>query len=256
MFKYLRVTKKGMLTLLNKEFAFNQKPNPFMQPDIRGILIIAGNYGSGKTETAVNLAATARKTGMDVNIADLDLVNPYFRTREARVPLEALGVKVILPHRNYLHADLPILAPAVASMIRQPADLTILDAGGDDVGVTVLAALEGVFKEKKVNMLQVINAFRPFTETVEGCLRIKSEIETSSKLKVTGLVSNANLIEETKVDHIYTGLDLVQAVAERTGLDMEFITASTKVLPTLDPGRIPCPVLKINRKLLPPWKRI
>lgn len=234
----------------------NPKRNPFSRPDVTGIVVIAGNYGSGKTETAINLAAAARKTGMDVNIADLDLVNPYFRTREAREPLEALGVKVILPERQYMHADLPILAPAVAGMIRQPADLTILDAGGDDVGVTVLAALESVLKEKEVQMFQVINLFRPFTETLEGCLRIKSEIEASSKLNVTGLVSNANLIDETGAGHIYAGLDLVRSVSDKTGLNIEFITASSEVLPTLDPGKVPCPVLEIDRKLLPPWKRI
>ena len=108
-----------------------------MQPDISGIIIIAGNYGSGKSETAVNLAAVSRKGGKSVKITDLDLVNPYFRSREAKKLLEDLGVEVVLPDAKYMHADLPILTPAVAGMIKNPAELTILDAGGDDVGVTV-----------------------------------------------------------------------------------------------------------------------
>lgn len=226
-----------------------------MDIDIKGIVIICGNYGSGKTETAVNLAARSRQKGMDVKIADLDLVNPYFRTREARIPLEKLGIKVVLPHRQYMHADLPILTPAVAGMIRQPSELTILDAGGDDVGVTVLAALADHLSGKTVHMLQVINLYRPFTETVEGCLKIKQEIETSSKLKITGLVSNANLIDETTPDHIYKGYDLVREVSKTTGLKIEFITASSRMIPRLDMDRFLCPVLTIDRKLVPPWKK-
>ncbi|WDP93345.1 MAG: cobalamin biosynthesis protein CbiA [Desulfobacter sp.] len=225
-------------------------------PDINGIVVIAGNYGSGKSETAVNLAVAGRKQGKTVKITDLDLVNPYFRTREARQPLEELGVQVVLPPSKYMHADLPILAPAVAGMIQAPAELTILDAGGDDVGVTVLAALAHVLAGRDIQMLQVINPMRPFTETLEGCLKIRQEIEASAKLKITGLVSNANLIDETTPDIIYRGVDLVREVSSATGLDIKFITASTRLMPQLDMSRIGCPVLPIDRKLAPPWKRI
>ena len=224
--------------------------------ELRGIVVIAGNYGSGKTETAIHLAASSQKQGVQTSIADLDLVNPYFRTREARIPLESLGVNVILPDAQYHHADLPILVPAVAGIIKSPSQLTILDAGGDDVGVTVLAALESELANQPVQMLQVINAFRPNTDTLEGCLRIKSEIEASSKLKVTGIVSNTNLMDETTPEHIYHGYELVSEVAEATGLPVEFITASTQVLPLIEPDRIACPILTIDRQLLPPWKSI
>ncbi|MCG8633479.1 MAG: division plane positioning ATPase MipZ [Desulfobacterales bacterium] len=227
-----------------------------MEINLSGTIIIAGNYGSGKSETAVNLAATGRARGLSVKITDLDLVNPYFRSREARQPLEDLGVDVVLPDPKYMHADLPILTPAVAGIIQAPAELTILDAGGDDVGVTVLAALADVFKGRDIQMLQVINPLRPFTETLDGCLTIKKEIEESSKLKVTGLVSNANLIDETTPEIIYDGYDLVRRVSDATGLDIAFITASTRLMPRLDTARFTCPVLPIDRKLAPPWKRI
>ncbi len=227
-----------------------------MNIDINGIVIICGNYGSGKTETAVNLAAKRKMDGLDVKISDLDLVNPYFRTREARVSLEAMGIDVILPDKKYMHADLPILAPAVAGIIRQPSELTILDAGGDDVGVTVLAALQDHLSKAKVKMLQVINPFRPFTEDIKGCIRIKNEIESSSKMKITGLVSNANLIDETRPEHIYKGYDLLKEISGATGLKIEFITASSHLLPQLELDQFACPVLEIDRKLVPPWKRI
>ena len=226
-----------------------------MNIDTKGIAIICGNYGSGKTETAVNLAVAMQMKGVDVTIADLDLVNPYFRAREARVLLEEMGIKVILPDERYMHADLPILTPAVAGIVKQPSELTILDAGGDDVGVTVLAALADHLSKKKVQLLQVINPFRPFTENVESCIKIKEEIESSSKMKITGFVSNANLIDETKPEHIYKGYDLLTAVSKAAGLKVEFITAVSHLIPQLEMDRFNCPVLELDRKLNLPWKR-
>lgn len=226
-----------------------------MQPDISGIIIIAGNYGSGKSETAVNLAAASRRAGKSVKLTDLDLVNPYFRSREAKKPLEDLGVEVVLPNKKYMHADLPILTPAVAGMIKNPARLTILDAGGDDAGVKVLAALADVLEKGDVKLLQVINLLRPETCDVQGCLRIKAKIEAAAKLPVTGLISNANLLDETTPQMIYDGYDLVRRVSEATGRNIEFITASTRLLPQLDMERISCPILTIDRLLAPPWAR-
>jgi MinD-like ATPase involved in chromosome partitioning or flagellar assembly len=223
--------------------------------DLKGIVIICGNYGSGKTETAVNLAVTKKQDGLDVKIADLDLVNPYFRTREAKGLLEDMGIGVVLPDIKYMHADLPILTPAVAGMIQQPSELTILDAGGDDAGVTVLAALADHLSKKQVTMLQVINPFRPFTENVDGCIKIKEEIEQSSKIKVTGIVSNANLIDETTPEHIYKGYDLLKDVSKATGIEMKFITAGSHLISQLELDRFSCPVLEIDRKLKFPWSR-
>ena len=140
---------------------------------IKGIVIIVGNYGSGKTEVSINLAVNQKRAGVDVKIADLDLVNPYFRTREARKPLLKLGIEVVVPEEKYLQADLPILSPVVAGLIRQPSDLTLIDAGGNDVGATVLAALADSFRNKRVHMLQVVNPFRPFTDTIESCLKMR-----------------------------------------------------------------------------------
>ena len=140
-------------------------------------------------------------------------------------------------------------------MIRNPHGLALLDAGGDDVGATVLASLAGHLKGRKVRMLQVINPFRPFTETVEGCLRIGREIETSSKLAITGIVGNANLIDETDPETIYNGYDIVRQVSVKTGLQLEFVTAAANLLPGIDLTRFECPVLPIERQMVPPWKK-
>ncbi len=222
---------------------------------IKGIVIIVGNFGSGKTEVAVNLAVNRKRSGIDVRIADLDLVNPYFRTREARKPLAELGIEVVLPPEKYLQADLPILSPAIAGLIRRPSQLTLIDAGGNDVGATVLASLADPFRKKRVYMLQVVNPYRPFTDTVAGCLRIRDQIEKASKMSITGIVGNANLIDETTVEQIYNGYDFVKALSDRSRLPLEFITASAELLPEIDVERFSCPVLPIERQLVPPWKK-
>jgi len=223
--------------------------------NLTGIVIIVGNYGSGKTEVAINLAAHQKRAGLDVRIADLDLVNPYFRTREVKDSLSELGIDVVLPPDEYLQADLPILSPQVAGMIRQPAELSLLDVGGNDVGATVLASLEDVFQDKPVTMLQVINPLRPFTNTVAGCLKIRSEIENASRLAVNGIVGNANLIDETSLEDIYIGYDFFQALSDESQLPMAFITVARELLSATDLSRFTCPVLPIDRQLVPPWQK-
>ena len=222
---------------------------------IKGIVVIVGNFGSGKTEVSINLAVSQKRAGVDVKIADLDLVNPYFRTREARKLLSELGIEVVLPDEKYLQADLPILSPAVAGLIRRPSDLTLIDVGGNDVGATVLAALADSFRNKQVHMLQVVNPLRPFTNTIESCLKIRNDIERASKMAINGIIGNANLIDETSVDDIYNGYDFMKALSIKGGLPLEFITASVELLPELDMGRFSCPVLSIERQLVPPWKK-
>ena len=226
-----------------------------MKINLTGIVVVVGNYGSGKTEVCINLAVHRKRAGVDVRMADLDLVNPYFRTREARGPLSEMGIDLVLPPDQYLHADLPILSPLVAGMIRQPAELTLLDVGGDDAGATILATLEDAFKNKPIRVLQVVNPLRPFTETIEGCLKIRKEIEQAAKLPVDGLIGNANLIDETTADEIYDGYEFVKGLSEQSDLALEFITVARELLPAIDVRRFSCPVLAIDRQLVPPWKK-
>ena len=220
---------------------------------IEGIVVIVGNFGSGKTEVAINVAVNRKLAGIDVRLADLDLVNPYFRTREARRALAELGIEVVLPPDKYLQADLPVLSPVISGMIRQPSQLTLLDAGGDGVGATVLASLSDSLRGKNVNMFQVVNPFRPFTETVSGCLKIREEIEDAAQMAINGIIGNANLIDETTVDDLYRGYDFIQELSRKSELPVKFITAVTDLLPRIDKNRIACDILKIERQLVPPW---
>ncbi len=226
-----------------------------MEIDLQGIVVVVGNYGSGKTEVSINLAVNKKRAGIDVKIADLDLVNPYFRTREARHQLSILGIDMALPPEEYLQADLPILSPVVAGLIKNPVELTIIDAGGDDAGATVLATLADAFKGKSIHMLQVVNPLRPFTNTVKDCLKMRSEIEAASKMTINGIVGNSNLIDETKPEDIYSGYEFVKLLSQESGLALKFITVPSNLMTEIDISRFSCPVLQIERQLVPPWKK-
>ncbi|MDX9787753.1 MAG: cobalamin biosynthesis protein CbiA [Desulfobacterales bacterium] len=226
-----------------------------MEIGLKGVVVIVGGYGSGKTEVAINLAVNQKRRGAKVRVADLDLVNFYFRTREAKHYLADLGIDLVLPPKQYMNADLPILAPEVAGMIRHPAELTLLDVGGDDAGATVLASLADAFSGRPYRMLQVVNPFRPNTATMAGCLKIQKEIEAASGMTIDGIIGNANLIDETTHEVVQQGYVFVSALSDHTGLPLEFITASTDLLPQLDTASFGCPILAIDRRLSMPWTK-
>lgn len=217
------------------------------------IVLIVGNYGSGKTEVAVNLAIRL-SAQRDVSIADLDIVNPYFRCREAREEMEAFGIRVINPKGEYQAADLPIILPEIRGAVLGEKGTLIFDVGGDDAGARVLSSLADVFADRPYVMLQILNARRPFTQTAEGCLKIGREIEAASRLRVTGLVSNTHLLEETDAETVLDGLRLAREVGAEAGLPVSFMTADESLRGAFDADKAGCPVLWIKRRMLPPWK--
>jgi hypothetical protein len=222
---------------------------------LEGVVVLVGSYGSGKSEVAVNLAVYHRRAGMTVRIADLDLVNPYFRSRDAEAQLTGLGIDVVLPPKPYVQSELPVLSPRVAGLIRRAEGLTLLDAGGDPVGARVLAALGDAFAGRPCQVLQVINPLRPDTRSVAGCTRILRQIEASAHLAITGLIGNAHLIDETTPQVIVDGYAFVNEVRAASGLPLVFVTVAEELLSQVDPTQFDCPVLAIRRQLVPPWKR-
>lgn len=222
---------------------------------LEGIVVIVGNYGSGKSEVAINLAVHHRQAGVDVRLADLDLVNPYFRSREAEKQLAELGIGMVLPPKPYVRSELPVLSPAVAGLIRRPGGLAILDVGGDTVGALVLAALADAFRGCSCQVLQVVNPLRPGTHTIAGCLRSRSAIEASGRLEITGWIGNANLIDETTPRDIADGYAFMRELSAVSGLALAFITVAEELLPLVDTVQVECPILVIRRQLMPPWKK-
>jgi len=220
------------------------------------ILTIVGGYGSGKSEVAVNLARQlAENQPEPVAIVDLDIVNPYFRSREAAARLEELGIRAINPKGSQFYAELPIILPEIKGAIQQHDGFVVLDVGGDDVGARVLSSFADAFDDIEYELFLVLNAYRPFTSTVETAMKVIKEIEESSRLKFTGIISNTHLLENTTVENVYEGYELARKVSEKLGVPIVFVSALRDIAQKIDNKMIDIPVLPLHRYLLKPWER-
>ena len=220
-----------------------------------GLVFILGAYGSGKSEISVQLAALCAQKGVQVQLVDMDLVNPYFRTREARTVLFDLGVNVILPDKEYVNADLPVVSPNVLGVLRKPGELTIVDVGGDPAGATPVASFKDVITDIKPEALMVINPYRPFTATVENVLRMRMLLETASGVKITGLIANPNLLDDTTIETILEGAKTIDRMAEALQLTCWFIAVSETFRKDIAEDTFSYPVVWLKRHLVPPWLR-
>jgi CobQ/CobB/MinD/ParA family nucleotide binding protein len=224
-----------------------------VRPDDRVVMIV-GNYGSGKTEVAVNLCLHLARRGRRVQIADLDIVNPYFRCREAGALMEAHGIRVVVPPGDQAWADLPIVLPEIRGLLHPPADtITVFDVGGDDVGARVLASLRTSIADGEYELWQVINAKRPFTDTADGCLAMRRAIESASRLTVTGLLLNSHLIDQTTPDTVLDGWTLAREVSARASLPVRAVSVMAHLADEPSIRAIDAPLLRLERHLLPPW---
>lgn len=193
--------------------------------------IVTGHYGSGKTEFAVSLAMKMAREGKKVALADLDIVNPYFRSRERAQEMEAQGIRVIsssLGHNTTL--DLPAVSAEIRGPIQDLSYNVILDVGGDSVGARVLVNFIDDIKKRDYEMYLTINAYRPDTKTADDVIRHIDAIEFVSKLKITGLINNTHLLRETTAEDVLTGYELTKAVSDKTGLPIKYISAIPSAL--------------------------
>ena len=219
-------------------------------------VVIVGGYGSGKSEVSVNLARyLASEAGRPVSLADLDIMNPYFRSREAAAELSRLGIRPLIPPGELVHSELPILVPEIKSAIQDGSNWLILDIGGDDQGARVLSALSDAFIEGRYELLLVLNANRPFTADVASTRKLMREIETSSRLKFTGIISNTHLMDDTTVETVMDGLKLAGEVSRATGLPVAFFSATRNIVNELGPDAAAIPLLPLDRSLLKPWEK-
>lgn len=218
--------------------------------------MVAGNYGSGKTEVAVNLAIALTGKEFQVSIADLDIVNPYFRCREARSLMEEHGIRVVVPPASLTWADLPIIVPEIKGMLQPPGNqVSLFDVGGDEVGARLLSSLVEPLGDSPYALWQVINSRRPFTDTLEGCLKMKAGIEKTSRLEVTGLVVNSHLMQETTPKVILEGYHLARRVSEQSGVPIMFVSVMENLADAPGLAEVKVPILRLRRYMLPPWIR-
>ncbi|MDD5425077.1 MAG: cobalamin biosynthesis protein CbiA [candidate division Zixibacteria bacterium] len=222
----------------------------------KNIITIVGGYGSGKSEIAVNLARYLKLNQSEpVVIADLDIINPYFRSREASRELANLGIKSLIPEGENFYAELPIIIPEIKTAIERGEGKLILDIGGDETGARVLSSLSDAFTPGQYELLLVLNARRPFTSDLAGCQKMLADIEAASRLKFSGLISNSHLMDETDPDTVLQGLELANKVSRKTNLPVVFISMTTDIMDKIEPRLIDLPVLALDRSLLKPWER-
>lgn len=189
------------------------------------LTLFAGHYGSGKTNIAVNYALHLAKEGKPVCIADLDIVNPYFRTADSRQELESAGVELISPRFANSNVDLPALPAQAYKLVQDKCCYGIMDIGGDDRGAYALGRYVPYMKqEKDYRMVYVANCYRPLTRTAAEALEVMQEIETACGLAFTDIVNNSNLASETDVQAVLDSRDFIQELSELSGLPVFMTT--------------------------------
>lgn len=196
----------------------------------RRVTIFVGAFGSGKTEVAINYSIRCARRGEKVKLVDLDIVNPYFRSREMRSRLQKEGVEVIYSTLESDKPDLPALSPKILSALYDPEASVIFDVGGDDLGATVLGRFESALKEIDYDMYFVVNTFRPLTQDVEGILCMCQEISKISRLQGSGLICNINLGEEIKSADIINGYNIIKKASNSINLPIRFISINERLI--------------------------
>ena len=221
---------------------------------MKRIQIITGHYGSGKTEYAVNLALALAQEKEHVALADMDIVNPYFRSYEQAKRLEDAGIRVIVTSCGGI-ADIPAINPEVMSIFQQEQWTGVLDIGGDPIGARVLARFAHQLKPDDFDLLFVLNANRPETKDVESALQYMQGIEAECRQKVTGIVNNTHLCGETTAEEILKGAKLAQALSERTSLPVIHHAVQRKFVEQVQ-DKLSEPVLPMNIYMKKPWEII
>lgn len=215
------------------------------------INIFTGYFGSGKTEIALNYAMSTRKSGKKVTLVDLDIINPYFRTRVVRADLEGKGVAVVSPQGKLANADVPALPPAIYGVLEGNGGYGIFDVGGDDIGATALGRFKSYLPAGAYNLFLVVNTCRPFTRDADGIIAVMRGIEKTSRLQVNALVSNTNLGSETNVNTILEGHRVVTEAARQAGLPVAFMGVRRDLVEAV--GDVDVPVLPVDLFMRPPW---
>ena len=213
------------------------------------LTLFAGHYGSGKTNIAVNYALHLAAEGKKVCIADLDIVNPYFRTKDSAKVLKAAGVELISPQFANSNVDLPALPPESYRLVQDKSVYGIMDIGGDDRGAYALGRfVPSILEEGNYRMIFVANSYRPLTRTPQEALEVMREIEAACGLQFTDIVNNANLGNETTPETVLDAVPYMEELSRLSGLPIFAHTAQANVAKALDGKLAPVLSLQLQEK--------
>ena len=198
--------------------------------DYKRILLFAGHYGSGKTNIAVNVAMHLRREREKVTIADLDIVNPYFRTEDSREELARADIRLICSEYAGTNLDAPALPPEMYAITDDRSMTAVMDIGGDDRGALALGRYTpAILEENDYEMLLVINGYRPLTRDVASTMEIIHEIETAGGIPFTAIINNSNLGEETDAETVLSSLAYAEEISAATGLPIKMTTVRAEL---------------------------
>lgn len=198
------------------------------------VTLFCGHYGSGKTNIAVNYAFWIKESGLGVRIADMDIVNPYFRTKDSEAELAEKGIDLISPQYANSNVDLPALPQELYGLFQQRDRFAVLDIGGDDRGAYALGRFAPlILEEDDYDCFYVANFFRPLTRTAEEALEVMKEIEAAGGVPFTGIVNNSNLGEETAPENVESTFGEAHRLAELSGVPVRFTTARESIAPQI-----------------------
>lgn len=217
----------------------------------RRVTLFAGHYGSGKTNIAVNYALRLAGQGLPVTVADMDIVNPYFRTKDSADVLARAGVRLVSSAYANTNVDTPALPGDLYTVTADRTRYAVLDVGGDDRGALALGRYApAIIEEGDYDMLLVVNRFRPLTRDAEGVAEIIEEIGQVCSLPFTGFVDNSNLGAETTAEDVLDSEDYRRQITKKTGLPLRFVTVREDLAPALA-DKIPCLLpLRLQAKII------
>ncbi len=214
------------------------------------VLLLCGHYGSGKTNIAVNLAQHIKREYPAVTLADLDIVNPYFRSKDSAAELDEAGIRLICSNYANSNVDIPALPPDLYALTDDRRMRAIIDVGGDDRGALVLGRLApSILEENDYEMLMVINCYRPLTRDSASTVEVMREIECAGGIRFTALVNNSNLGVETTAEDVLASMRYADEVAAMSDLPVVMTTADEKLQNELQdkiPNLFP---LKLQKKI-------
>jgi hypothetical protein len=186
------------------------------------IHIFTGHYGSGKSEVSLNFAISRSKTAKKTVFADLDIINPYFRSIAYDNILKKNGIIPVSTKYANTNVDIPALTGEVTQYLKDNEATLIIDTGGDDAGAKVIGRYRSEIPVSDALMYFVVNCFRPETRTVEGVMKILDEIRSSSKMDVDYIINNSHLMDKTTDSDIITGYEFARVVSNKTGIPIAF----------------------------------
>lgn len=200
---------------------------------MKKVYVMIGNYGSGKTELALNFAFRAAERGERTELLDLDMVNTYFRLTERGKMTRMKEIRLVSP--NYACSGIETLSlPAeVASAFAMDWETVVFDVGGDSVGSTALGRYHQDFMDLEpgsLEVLNVVNVRRPLAGTVEKIIRLQEDMQRNSRLKITGMVNNTNLAQLTGPDELRDGYEIMKEVSKLTGVPVKYTSGKKELL--------------------------